>query len=202
MAVSQLTQQIDDNRISRVAFSWVATYCCCLHRGCLNSLVWVYPSTAAHLTSFKLDFSLHEVFLSTNTNTINQLFLQTMAASTASAPLLLNPVKVNIRLCGSIPREEMGSFSVIKTTPFEFEECSSLHTIENKLDSMESLLCSQLSKMQQQELHTIPLPALRQVSNSFEAPSWAVPASGEARLEVSGATDLQASLRDLFPSLV
>jgi hypothetical protein len=120
-----------------------------------------------------------------------------MAALTASATLLLNPVKVNIRLCGSIPREEMGSFSVIKTTPFELDDCSSPHTIESKNCNMESLLCSQLSKMQQQETHTIPLPALRQVSASFEAPSWAVPASGEARLEVSRATDLQAFLLEL-----
>lgn len=87
-------------------------------------------------------------------------------------------VKVNVRLCGSIPRTEMDSLCLKQQQSTAVP--TSMHC-----DTVAQQLCSQLSNFQQQQeqqhnqqLHSAPsrLP-------TFEPPSWAVPAGGEARLE-------------------
>jgi hypothetical protein len=79
-------------------------------------------------------------------------------------------VKVNVRLCGSIPRTEMDSV---------YRQQSQQ---QQNADSVAKQLCSQLSTFQQQQQHSLSAPT---GLPTFEPPSWAVPASGEARLEVN-----------------
>jgi hypothetical protein len=134
-----------------------------------------------------------------------------MATTTlpTSSPL---SVKVNVRLCGSIPRQEMEALSLTKCAPLVLRSShelntssymvelnaslhdlaglrSTVHTIEDK-DCVASQLCSQLCNMQrqQQQQQQYSQPAFaepRRVSPTFEAPTWAVPARGESRLEVN-----------------
>lgn len=132
-----------------------------------------------------------------------------MATVAASSPSQLSSVRVNVRLCGSIPREEMETLSLTKCAPHVLrtlnglntssylagtngssDDCvsmvsSTLHTIGDNTNNMGSHLCSQLSKVQESE--SLPVSSTmpqRRITPSFEPPSWAVPASGEARLEV------------------
>jgi hypothetical protein len=93
-------------------------------------------------------------------------------------------VKVNVRLCGSIPRTEMDALCLKQQQPqqtVEMDRGTILPTVvTNEADSVAQQLCSQLSTFQQHYPQSAPtrLP-------TFEPPSWAVPASGESRLEVS-----------------
>jgi hypothetical protein len=93
----------------------------------------------------------------------------------------LSQVKVNVRLCGSIPRQEMEALSLKQYH-------SRLHAAANTIDSdsVADVLCSQLSLMQhqQQRQPQSSIPQQR-LPPTYEPPSWAVPADGEARLEVS-----------------
>ncbi|KAL3917131.1 MAG: hypothetical protein SGILL_004857 [Bacillariaceae sp.] len=84
-------------------------------------------------------------------------------------------VRVNVRLCGSIPRTEMdNNADSLKQQTTQYHSQPPLETN----DSIAQQLQSQLSNMQQQQAPTAStrLP-------TFEPPTWAVPASGEARLE-------------------
>lgn len=105
-----------------------------------------------------------------------------------------NGMKVNVRLCGSIPRVALNMMhdqeqSLIKESP---------NRVDSDLPSVLQIptmngdgrnarqLCSTLCPRQQsnplfyQSLHKTKQ---RRPSPTYEAPSWAVPASGEARLE-------------------
>lgn len=124
-------------------------------------------------------------------------------------------VKVNVRLCGSVPRVDLsslmqhekkhqheannltGSRNACSLLP-EIPSSYSSRTRENGFIAQK--LCSQLHTIQQQELsqqhkkeninqpqhsnfHSQEATPPRRQSPTYEAPSWAVPASGEARLE-------------------
>lgn len=119
-------------------------------------------------------------------------------ATALPSSLPLSSVKVNITLCGSLPRREMESLSLSKcATQFMPSTSNSYlsrkhmginstrpHAIEDERLSVASQLCSQLQSLRDYEQ---PCATQRSVSSAvpvFEAPTWAVPASGEARLEV------------------
>jgi len=126
-------------------------------------------------------------------------------------------MKVNVRLCGSIPRVDLsplmqqnqnqhpykannvtGSLNACSLLP-EIPASYSARTKEN--GSVAQQLCSQLHTIQQQQelshhrkkepinqaqhsnFHSQEATPPRRQSPTYEAPSWAVPASGEARLE-------------------
>ncbi|KAG7342641.1 FHA domain containing protein [Nitzschia inconspicua] len=92
-------------------------------------------------------------------------------------PSPFTQVKVNVRLCGSIPRTEMENAYIKQQqhTQQRLETSSSS-------DSIAQQLCSQLSSFQQQRQFEQQQPPTSRTA-TFEPPSWAVPASGEARLE-------------------
>jgi hypothetical protein len=181
----------------------------------LNQLLWVYPFLAVHLTylsfrgfpktspSCELSSKFHTIPFHNTKYAI--LSIMATATQPTSPPL---SVKVNVRLCGSVPRQEMEALSLTKcaqlvlqsshelhTSSYLAEHNASLHdlaglgstvhTIEDK-DSVASQVCSQLCNMQRQQQYSQPAFAEpRRVSPTFEAPTWAVPARGESRLEVS-----------------
>jgi hypothetical protein len=110
--------------------------------------------------------------------------MATTAVSPSSSPL--SPAKINVRLCGSVPRQEMECLSMCKRPPFVLQSeikpftmkmKPTVHTIEDK-DCVASQLCHQLTSMRQQQESQSSSSA-----PTFEAPSWAVPAQGESRLE-------------------
>jgi len=141
-----------------------------------------------------------------------------MATLTSSA---LTPVRVNVRLCGSVPRQEMSSLSlngdqsapsVMRTSndlnkhspssdlknngsseSWDSLEGSTHHTIEDT-NCVAALLCSQLSNMQHHEEQPQAMqPLQRRITPTFEPPTWAVPATGESRLEpVCDSVDIQS----------
>ena len=124
-----------------------------------------------------------------------------MVTTTASST---SPLKLDVRLCGSVPRREMESLSLAKCAPLVLRSSqelstnsylsaingqsqrfsSTVHTIEDDKSCVAHQLCSHLNNMQQQQNISSSLQ-LRRSSPVFEAPTWAVPAQGEARLEVS-----------------
>ncbi|CAJ1959840.1 unnamed protein product [Cylindrotheca closterium] len=98
-----------------------------------------------------------------------------------------NTCKVNVKLCGSIPRDE--NLSLVQCAPLMLPSgpmntylSRSSRNSESSLDCMSidegqnvaSQLCSQLSSLEKQR---------SQPRNEYDAPGWAVPACGEARLE-------------------
>lgn len=138
----------------------------------------------------------------------------------------ITKVKVNVRLCGSIPRVDLtsliqqeqqqqqiskrslthGSLNTcsLPAIPSTFPSTSSTTRSLKNQECVASELCSQLHSIQQEELsrqHLRKEPILNQLQHSnlysqeatmdnpcrqlpaYEAPSWAVPAIGEARLE-------------------
>lgn len=120
-----------------------------------------------------------------------------MASLTAPSSSAFNAVTVNVKLCGSVPREEIQSLSSDPTfssrTPHTNSyfagrdgdsSSSQLMVIEDE-DTMASQLCSQLSHVGQQQQHQSMSSSCRPSGPQFEAPTWAVPAVGESRLEVS-----------------
>jgi len=162
--------------LSDSILSYVSNY-----RDKLNQLLWVASQPLA--CSF--------IFLSE---------LDKTPSSSSSIPFLsiipsnmqtLSPtsVKVNVRLCGSVPRNEMESMSLTQCAPSapshglcqgSYSGCSSLRPSPRTTEgSLRSELCAQLSSMQ--GLSSLPP---RAAAPSYEAPTWAVPAPGEARLEV------------------
>ena len=110
--------------------------------------------------------------------------------TSTSSPV--SSVKVNVRLCGSVPRDEIEQLSLVSCAPLVLQ--SSLNTsglqrtnatktsatqIEN--DDVAAQICSQLCHLQQQ--NTSIQQEQRRVTPEYEAPAWAVPANGEAKLE-------------------
>lgn len=109
-------------------------------------------------------------------------------------------VKVNVSLCGSVPRDEIQRLSLVSCAPLVLQSSSELntlernknnnfakttqnttqHTIENNGDAVVAEICSQLCDLQQQDERTQPQ---QRVKPEYEAPAWAVPANGEAKLE-------------------
>ena len=133
-----------------------------------------------------------------------------MATLTSPSTQQLSSVRGDVRLCGSIPREEMDAVSLTKCAPLGSRTSSDLgssthstesngssdawvtrdssthHTIEDT--NSVAVLCSQLSIMQRvetQNAQALQSQCQRRYTPTFEPPSWAVPARGEARLEVS-----------------
>lgn len=132
-----------------------------------------------------------------------------MATLTAPSSSAFNTVKVNVRLCGSVPRQELESLSLSKCVPQCVLSSRTLNTnsylsgrdgdsstsshrkIED--EKMASQLSSQLSGVEQQNhYHYRNAP-----SPEFEAPAWAVPANGESRLEPITDTQMRQSSVDL-----
>jgi hypothetical protein len=129
--------------------------------------------------------------------------------STSAIPIHMaktyTKVKVNVRLCGSIPRVDLSS--LMKHQHDSHPEIPSSSSNQyNEEDCVAQKLCSHLYTMQHQQQQQqeeqaqhkliqpqhmfyseegISPPSSRRQSPTYEAPSWAVPASGEARLEVS-----------------
>jgi len=124
-------------------------------------------------------------------------------------------VKVNVRLCGSIPRVDLSSLMQQEQQQLQgspnrpqntdsnsnsLPEIPSSYLFKTKEeDCVAQKLRSHLFTMQQQEQAQQTKEPVRQPQHNFysqgttpsrrqsptyEAPSWAVPASGEARLEV------------------
>ena len=146
-----------------------------------------------------------------------------MAAATTSTPSLFSSVRVNVRLCGSVPRQDMETLSLTKSAPHVLrtlnglntssylaatngssDDCvrrdsSTLHTIGDTSNSTGSRPCSQLPNVQQSETLPIPSTMPQRRITPIEPPSWAVPASGEARLEVRWRLRLRDSfVRSIF----
>lgn len=105
-------------------------------------------------------------------------------------------VRVNVSLCGSVPRRELESLSLtsgrssnvlssrtLNTNSYLLEKNRDAPTsTQPKKSCIASELCSYLSNMREDHVHrTGPQ---RPSSLEFEAPSWAVPARGDSRLEV------------------
>jgi len=129
-------------------------------------------------------------------------------------------VKVNVRLCGSIPRVDLSSLmqqeqQQLQETPNRpqnadsksnsLPEIPSSYLFKTKEeDCVAQKLRSHLFTMQQEQAQQTKKPVRqpqhnfysqgispsRRQSPTYEAPSWAVPASGEARLEVSMSEDV------------
>jgi len=112
-------------------------------------------------------------------------------------------VKVNVRLCGSIPRPAPCVPSSLKSlpmfpTPSSQEIFSLTRNKRNDIDAAEMLRSDLFTMQQHQEQSTQQHPltqpqhnffpgtttSSRQIpSATYEAPAWAVPAIGESRLE-------------------
>jgi hypothetical protein len=128
-------------------------------------------------------------------------------------------VKVNVRLCGSIPRVALSMMqneptnrpqNVHSLPVFPSSLSEKINASSNGENSATRKLCSELSSIQQRDgislqsfkQETQPqhnffpgttTSSLRRPPPTYEAPSWAVPARGEARLEpVCESVDLQA----------
>lgn len=149
------------------------------------------------------------IYLPTNKPLIHNTVMT--SAMTHCPPMVSVPpqVKVNVRLCGSIPRQEMESLTLKQQQLQQNRPSDEVHSqymssatslkASSIRDSM-SLLTSALHQHQEAEeegtrlgplsssssfppQHSVPA-ALNRKPPTFEAPSWAVPASGETRLEV------------------
>ena len=132
-----------------------------------------------------------------------------MTASVLTSCATQTQVKVNVRLCGSIPRlalsmmqqETVNVPSSLRSLPLfpsdNNEESSPLNELDgSKKDEIGAAkqLRTKLFGMQKTQLSTQPqhhfypgttTSSIRRPPTTYEAPSWAVPANGEARLEVS-----------------
>jgi hypothetical protein len=119
---------------------------------------------------------------------------------------LVSPVRVDVRLCGGIPRKDMKDHQLVKESGARCSlkvlashsvtslniaclaangptsDCStsgSTHRTIGVCDATSGLVHNNISLLQSTENMFTPLSPL------MEAPSWAVPARGESRLEVS-----------------
>ena len=119
-----------------------------------------------------------------------------------------NSVKVNVRLCGSVPRKELETLSLTKCIPPSVlfsrtpntnsylkgrdDNSSSCDKIEESpVGSQPNYTSHEERKLYRHALPRLALP-------EFEAPSWAVPATGESRLEVSTKSRRASSFFDGF----
>lgn len=132
-----------------------------------------------------------------------------MATLTTSSSAF-SAVKVNVRLCGSVPRTELESLAISRNAPPRVLASRTPNTNSNALsqnsDFLNSSLCpfkeekafvaAQLCKQllindDLQNQHILNRPSFPE----FEAPTWAVPASGESRLEpISDSVERQPSV--------
>lgn len=153
------------------------------------------------MTFLKSFLSEHKPSISTNINYYNY---NRMTSTTTSATV--SSVKVNVKLCGSVPRDEIEGLTLVNCAPLVLQSSSSQqnasrsclnrtssylsNTTNNQDPTTNSVedgdrvaaeLCSQLCSFQQQPSQ--PIITDRRVSPTYEAPGWAVPACGEARLE-------------------
>ena len=119
-----------------------------------------------------------------------------MATLTASSSAF-SAVKVNVRLCGSVPRTELESLAISRSAPPRVLASrtpntnayahssdllnSSLCSLKEEKSFVASQLCKQLLNKDDSQNRVVNRPSFPE----FEAPTWAVPASGESRLEVS-----------------
>jgi hypothetical protein len=94
-------------------------------------------------------------------------------------------MSVDVRLCGSIPRQDMKSFN--SSASCSLQACVAPR-VQFNLDSIKdaavgnssaqkTLICPQLPGLMEQVIR-VPMGPI------VEPPSWAVPAKGETRLEV------------------
>ena len=95
-------------------------------------------------------------------------------------------IQVNVRLCGSIPRVDLSSQYTEEDCVVQ-KLCSHLYTMQHQQQQQEEQAQHKLIQPQHifYNKEGISPPSSRRQSPTYEAPSWAVPASGEARLEVS-----------------
>ena len=95
-------------------------------------------------------------------------------------------IQVNVRLCGSIPRVDLSSQYTEDDCVVQ-KLCSHLYTMQHQQQQQEEQAQHKLIQPQHifYNKEGISPPSSRRQSPTYEAPSWAVPASGEARLEVS-----------------
>ena len=120
----------------------------------------------------------------------------TIIMTSSTTTLAFGTVKVNVRLCGSVPRRELESLSITNGLPANVLSSRTLNTFsylteknreatslaQSKKNCIASELCSFLSNLDDSPCHrTGPW---RPSTSEFEAPAWAVPAPGESRLEV------------------
>lgn len=108
-----------------------------------------------------------------------------------------NSCKVNVKLCGSIPRNE--NLSLVQCAPLMIPSgpMSTSYLSQPSRTSQDNMaidegenvaaqLCSQLCSLEKQRTNS---------RNEYDAPGWAVPACGEARLEpVFDSIDKQAPI--------
>ena len=108
-----------------------------------------------------------------------------------------NTCKVNVKLCGSIPRDE--NLSLVQCAPLMIPSgpMNTSYLSQPSRTSQDSMaidegenvaaqLCSQLCSLEKQQTNS---------RNEYDAPGWAVPACGEARLEpVFDSIDKQAPI--------
>lgn len=143
-----------------------------------------------------------------------------MTASVLSSHLTHNQVKVNVRLCGSIPRialplmQQEAPIRPLNITPLpqnihplpmspsssterkDIFSSTKITVPANGENCVAKQLCTQLCSVQQEEQprkqptlpqHTLYsgaiTSAIRRAPPTYEAPLWAVPATGESRLE-------------------
>ena len=127
-----------------------------------------------------------------------------MTASILPSQTTQSQVKVNVRLCGSIPRvalaekQELCVPTSLQSLPMfpsstSKQENTSMFRLNGNRDENDaaSKLCSDLCNIRRQQqqpskpqhnFYPEKTPS-RPMRPSYEAPSWAVPAKGEARLE-------------------
>ena len=130
-----------------------------------------------------------------------------MTASILPSQTTQSQVKVDVRLCGSIPRPALSekqhvpntlqSLPMFPSAPSK-QGNSSMFCVDGNKDENDAAtkLCSDLGNIRRQQQNQTTQPqhnfypgtstsscSLR--PTTVEAPSWAVPAKGEARLEVS-----------------
>jgi len=93
-------------------------------------------------------------------------------------------IQVNVRLCGSIPRVDLSSQYTEEDCVVQ-KLCSHLYTMQHQQQQQEEQAQHKLIQPQHifYNKEGISPPSSRRQSPTYEAPSWAVPASGEARLE-------------------
>jgi len=126
-----------------------------------------------------------------------------MSASVLTSCATQTQVKVNVRLCGSIPRLSQSIESVnvppsLRNLPLFPSSSDSnkgssdeIDRSKNELIGATNQLRSKLFNVQQTQVSTQPqhhfypgtTTSCRRLPTTYEAPSWAVRANGEARLE-------------------
>jgi len=170
--------------------------------GSTPGLLWRVSSPffrEKHLQTHKVSrtFQLSHIYRISKTSTMTVSILPSQTAQPQ--------VKVNVRLCGSIPRlalsekqelyvpKSLQSLPMFPSSPSKQGNSSMFHLDGNKDENdAATKLCTDLSSIRRQQ-HESSQPqhnfypgtttSSRPMRPSYEAPSWAVPAKGEARLE-------------------